>query len=104
MITITGAIKVPEFLSFLSSLMGTLTQQKVEVLSGYPANCSRWLTIYHYRHTNRWSLEWYDKPGYGRPPMLNNDDCLMREANKGASSEELDYARCLLEKTGFWDA
>lgn len=41
--------------------------QKVEVLYGYPANSTTWLTIYHYRKSGRWVFEWDDLFAEKRP-------------------------------------
>lgn len=88
------------------SLKLKILDEKVEVLSGYPANCNTWLTIYHYRKSDRWSFEWYGKDGCTRPALLGDmSACLMREiTEKDVSKMEHAHARILLESNGFFDA
>lgn len=90
----------------LLSRLAALADHKIEVLSGYPANCSAWLTIYYQRKSGRWSYEWYDREGYRRPAALGSAmPCLMLEVNdRGASPQEQAQARRLLAEQGFFEA
>lgn len=93
------------FNPLLSRIMA-MTDPKIEVLSGYPANCSAWLTVYYQRKSDTWSFEWYDRAGYHRPAALGSTlNCLMREvSDRGASSEEHLQARRVLATWGFFEA
>lgn len=104
--TVSNASMVSSALTLLLSLTKKISDKRVEVFSGYPANCTTWLTIYHRRKSDSWSFEWYDKSGCRRPAALGDVSvCLMREVtDRGASDAEHMYARRLLEKTGFYDA
>lgn len=90
----------------LLSRIAAIGDPKIEVLSGYPANCSAWLTIYYQRKSGRWSYEWYDRVGYRRPASLGSVmDCLMREVNdRGASPQEQAQARRFLAEQWFFEA
>lgn len=92
--------------TLLVSLKLKILDEKVEVLSGYPANCSTWLTIYHYRKSDSWSFEWYGKDGCMRPALLGDiSSCLMREVTaKHVSKSEYLHAHFLLASNGFLDA
>lgn len=93
------------FDQLLSRLL-SIADPKTEVLSGYPANCSAWLTVYYHRKTDKWSFEWYDRAGCRRPQGLGSDaDCLMREvSDRGASPQEHLQARHFLAELGFFEA
>ncbi|KAA5949709.1 hypothetical protein F3I56_17680, partial [Pantoea sp. VH_25] len=43
-----------------------LRDEKVSVMYGYPRYKKTWLTIYHYRATDRWVFEWDDLFDAGR--------------------------------------
>ncbi|MGK3141955.1 hypothetical protein [Pantoea sp. C2G6] len=90
----------------LLSRMAAIGDPKIEVLSGYPANCSAWLTIYYQRRSDKWSFEWYDRAGYRRPTVLGSSaECLMREvSDRGASGQEMLLARRMLAEYGFFEA
>ncbi|MDM1153244.1 hypothetical protein HXZ29_22310 [Escherichia coli] len=60
--------------------------QKVEVLYGYPANCTTWLTIYHYRKSGRWVFEWDDLFAEKRPKSWGDiSECMMFEERKSGA-------------------
>ena len=86
--------------------MQAIADPKTEVLSGYPANCSAWLTIYYHRKTDKWSFEWYDRAGYRRPMGVGSPaDCLMCEVkDRGATQQEQLQARHFLAEMGFFEA
>lgn len=86
--------------------IAAVADPKIEVMSGYPANCSAWLTIYYQRKSGRWSYEWYDRAGYRRPAALDSAfPCLMLEVNdRGASPQEQAQARRLLSQQAFFEA
>ena len=90
----------------LLSRITAIVDPKIEVMSGYPAHCSGWLTLYYQRKSGRWSYEWYDKAGYRRPAALGETmRCLMREvSDRGASPQEHMMARQLLAESGFLEA
>ncbi|ORM53241.1 hypothetical protein HA41_09125 [Pantoea conspicua] len=94
------------FVDQLLYRMQAIADPKTEVLSGYPANCSAWLTIYYHRKTDKWSFEWYDRAGCRRPVGLGSPaDCLMREvSDRGASQQEHLQARGFLAELGFFEA
>lgn len=74
--------------------------KKVEVLYGYPAYRKTFLTIYHYRKSDRWVFEWDDRFDYGRPKSFGDISlCLMRANGDGESTkEEIDRAWAILRK------
>jgi len=90
----------------LLSRLTAIGDPKIEVLSGYPANCSAWLTLYYQRKSGKWSLEWYDRAGYRRPALLGSAlECLMSEVtDRGATSQEQMQARRVLAEYGFFEA
>lgn len=90
----------------LLSRIQAIADPKIEVLSGYPANCSAWLTVYYQRKSDKWSFEWYDRVGYRRPTSLGSVvDCLMREVtDRGASRQEHSMARRVMDGLGFLEA
>ncbi|WP_325177282.1 hypothetical protein [Pantoea sp. 1B4] len=75
-------------------------------MSGYPANCSVWLTVYYQRKSRKWSYEWYDRVGYHRPTELGSSmECLMREVSDcGASHQEHLIARRAMAESVFFEA
>ncbi|MGM7454167.1 hypothetical protein [Escherichia albertii] len=77
--------------------------QKVEVLYGYPANSTTWLTIYHYRKSGRWVFEWDDLFADKRPKSWGDiSECLMFEERKsGATREEFNEAWARLSERGY---
>lgn len=77
--------------------------QKVEVLYGYPANCTTWLTIYHYRKSGRWVFEWDDLFAEKRPKSWGDiSECMMFEERKsGATREEFNEAWRRLSERGY---
>ncbi len=77
--------------------------QKVEVLYGYPANSTTWLTIYHYRKSGRWVFEWDDLFAEKRPKSWGDiSECMMFEERKsGATREEFNEAWRLLSERGY---
>jgi hypothetical protein len=76
--------------------------EKVAVLYGYPAYRKTWLTIYHYRDSDRWIFEWDDLFDSGRPKSWGDiRQCLMYEdARHGATSEEFKQAWAMLRRRG----
>jgi len=90
----------------LLSRIVAIVDPKIEVMSGYPANCSAWLTIYYQRKSGKWSYEWYDRTGYRRPTALGSTmECLMREVtDRGASRQEHSMARRIMAESGFFEA
>ncbi len=76
--------------------------QKVEVLYGYPANSTTWLTIYHYRKSGRWVFEWDDLFAEKRPKSWGDiSECMMFEERKsGATREEFNEAWRRLSERG----
>ncbi|WP_337012799.1 hypothetical protein [Pantoea sp. AS142] len=101
-----NTIQAFTLLNPLVSRVLAIADPKIEVLSGYPANCSAWLTVYYQRKSDRWSYEWYDRAGYRRPMSLGSTIvCLMREvSDRGASRQEHLKARQVLAKLGFFEA
>ncbi|WP_283154444.1 hypothetical protein [Escherichia fergusonii] len=77
--------------------------QKVEVLYGYPANSTTWLTIYHYRKSGRWVFEWDDLFAEKRPKSWGDiSECMMFEERKsGATREEFNEAWRRLSERGY---
>ena len=77
--------------------------QKVEVLYGYPANCTTWLTIYHYRKSGRWVFEWDDLFAEKRPKSWGDiSECMMFEERKsGATREVFNEAWRRLSERGY---
>ncbi|EGO8042873.1 hypothetical protein FEK96_20045 [Escherichia coli] len=77
--------------------------QKVEVLYGYPANSTTWLTIYHYRKSGRWVFEWDDLFAEKRPKSWGDiSECMMFEERKsGATQEEFNEAWARLSERGY---
>lgn len=77
--------------------------QKVEVLYGYPANSTTWLTIYHYRKSGRWVFEWDDLFAEKRPKSWGDiSECMMFEERKsGATREECNEAWRRLSERGY---
>ncbi len=77
--------------------------QKVEVLYGYPANSTTWLTIYHYRKSGRWVFEWDDLFAEKRPKSWGDiSECMMFEERKsGATREEFNEAWARLSERGY---
>lgn len=66
--------------------------EKVEVLYGYPAYRKTWLTIYHYRRSDKWVFEWDDLFDGGRPKSWGDISlCLMYEDKKSGATRE-EYA------------
>lgn len=90
----------------LLSCLAAIADPKIEVMSGYPAHCSAWLTIYYQRKSGRWSCEWYDRPGCRRPAALGDRMvCLMHEvSDRGATQQEHLMARRLLAEAAFMEA
>ncbi|SFN29402.1 hypothetical protein SAMN05428971_0890 [Candidatus Pantoea varia] len=90
----------------LLSRIATIADPRIEVMSGYPANCSAWLTVYYQRKSGKWSYEWYDRVGYRRPTALGSTgECLMREvSDRGASRQEHSMARRVIAESGFFEA
>ncbi len=90
----------------LLSRLAAIADPKIEVMSGYPAHCSAWLTIYYQRKSGKWSYEWYDRAGCRRPVALGDPmTCLMHEvSDRGATQQEHLLARRLLAETGFMEA
>lgn len=86
--------------------LAAIADPKIEVLSGYPAHCSAWLTIYYQRKSGKWSYEWYDRAGCRRPAALSDAmTCLMHEvSDRGATQQEHQMAQRLLAETGFMEA
>lgn len=79
-----------------------LRDKKVSVLYGYPSYKKTWLTIYHYRATDRWVFEWDDLFDPGRPKGWGDiSKCLMSHDRKsGATQEEFDEAWRRLRQRG----
>lgn len=102
----TYTLQAITLLNPLLSRVLAIVDPKIEVLSGYPANCSAWLTVYYQRKSDKWSYEWYDRAGYRRPTALGSTmDCLMREVcDRGASRQEHSQARRVLAESGFFEA
>ncbi|EJD1075735.1 hypothetical protein M1J64_004065 [Salmonella enterica] len=77
--------------------------QKVEVLYGYPANSTTWLTIYHYRKSGRWVFELDDLFAEKRPKSWGDiSECMMFEERKsGATREEFNEAWARLSERGY---
>lgn len=77
--------------------------QKVEVLYGYPANSTTWLTIYHYRKSGRWVFEWDDLFAEKRSKSWGDiSECMMFEERKsGATREEFNEAWARLSERGY---
>lgn len=90
----------------LLSRLLSIVDPKIEVMSGYPANCSVWLTVYYQRKSRKWSYEWYDRVGYHRPTELGSSmECLMREvSDRGASHQEHLIARRAMAESVFFEA
>ena len=76
--------------------------KKVSVLYGYPAYRKTWLTVYHYRKTDKWEFEWDDLFDSGRPSSWGpKSQCLMYEDKKsGATKEEFHKAWAMLNARG----
>ncbi|KAA6046328.1 hypothetical protein F3I27_20020 [Pantoea sp. Bo_2] len=79
-----------------------LHDEKVSVMYGYPLYKKTWLTIYHYRATDRWVFEWDDLFDAGRPKSWGNiSECLMcTDKKSGATDEEFKEAWKRLKKRG----
>lgn len=75
-----------------------LKDEKVEVLYGYPAYHKTWLTVYHYRRTDRWVFEWDDLFDEGRTKVFSpfSQHFLYEDKKSGATQEEFQEAwrRC----------
>lgn len=80
---------------------GVTREERVEVLYGYPAHCRTWLTVYHYRKSDRWIFEWDDLFDEGRPKSWPiNQHFLYEDRKSGATREEFEEAWKLCQKRG----
>ena len=76
--------------------------KKVSVLYGYPAYKKTWLTVYHYRGSDKWIFEWDDLFDSGRPKSWGDlSECLMfKNKRSGATEEEFNKAWNMLKDRG----
>lgn len=75
---------------------------RVSVMYGYPKYRRTWLTIYHYRESDRWVFEWDDLFDSGRPKSWGpfSDFRMNDDKESGATAEEFKKARKLLKDDG----
>ena len=79
-----------------------LRDEKVSVMYGYPCYRTTWLTVYHYRATDRWEYEWDDLFDSGRPKSWGDISLFLMNKDKksGATQEEFDEALKRLRARG----
>lgn len=75
----------------------------VSVIYGYPAYGKTWLTVYHYRRSDRWVFEWDDLFDQGREhPFTPLSKCFLYEdGDSGATQEEFLEAWRLCHNRGY---
>lgn len=78
-------------------------EEPISVLYGYPAYNRTWLTVYHYRRSDRWVFEWDDLFDEGRGhPFTPLSKCFLYEDDEsGATPEELLEAWRLCRNRGY---
>lgn len=88
----------------LASLGESLRDKKISVMYGYPAGYKTWLTVYHYRATDRWIFEWDDLFDEGRPESMSPvSRCFMyRDKDEGATMAEFVEAEIRLKRQGLF--
>ena len=76
-------------------------RKDIEIIYGYPAYCTRYLTLYYNRAKNRWIFEWDDLFADPRPAHWPiQDSMLFVSSNTRATKAEIKRAWRVLEERG----
>lgn len=77
-------------------------ENKISVMYGYPRYKRTWLTIYHYRDTDKWLFEWDDLFDDGRPKSWGSISDFLMYRDKNVTDEEYNKALRILKQDGLY--
>lgn len=85
-------------------LMNCKTRKEVKttIMYGYPRYRKTWLTIYHYRESDKWVFEWDDLFDEGRPKSWGDISEFLMYKGKNVHDDEYKKALELLKSDGLY--